>query len=130
MSFYSIISSEDINFFLEKTNALHDGYFIRVQYVNDAITNIDENGHYINPDAKKLILRILVTSIYNSIVEIEFDGVVEWKIIDNQMDITDTSIIFDEKNHIVWSDDCFINMTELKQGSYVIANSMKWRIVE
>jgi len=55
---------------------------------------------------------------------------VEWQIIENQMEITDTSIIFNDKNFIVWSDDVFISMSELKNGSYVIANSMKWRIVE
>ena len=130
MGFYSIKSNKDVQFFLEKTNSLHDGYVIGVQYTNDAITNVDENGYFINPDAKKLVLRILVTSICNTVVEIEFDGTLEWQIKENQMDMTDTSILFSDQNHIVWSDDVFTNMSEVKNGSYVIANSMKWRIVK
>ena len=130
MEFQRIKSSEDIELFIKKTNSLHDGYIIGVQYTNDAITDVDENGYFMNPDAKRLVLRILITSICDTIAEIEFDGTVEWQIIENQMEITDTSIIFNDKNLIVWSDDVFISMSELKNGSYVIANSMKWRIVE
>jgi len=130
MEFQRIKSSEDIELFIKKTNSLHDGYIIGVQYTNDAITDVDENGYFMNPDAKRLVLRILITSICDTIAEIEFDGTVEWQIIENQMEITDTSIIFNDKNFIVWSDDVFISMSELKNGSYVIANSMKWRIVE
>ena len=130
MEFQRIKSSEDIELFIKKTKSLHDGYIIGVQYTNDAITDVDENGYFMNPDAKRLVLRILITSICDTIAEIEFDGTVEWQIIENQMEITDTSIIFNDKNFIVWSDNVFISMSELKNGSYVIANSMKWRIVE
>ena len=130
MKFYSIMSDEDIQFFLEQTNSLHDGHIIGVQYTNDALTHVDENGYYTNPNAKKLILRILVTSICDTIVEIEFDSTLEWQIQDDQADITDTSVIFNEQNFIVWSDNFYINEKELKKGSYVIADSMKWRIVE
>ena len=63
MEFYSIKSNEDIQFFLEKTNSLHDGYIVGVQYTNDVRTNVDENGDFINPEATKLMIRILVTSI-------------------------------------------------------------------
>ena len=130
MDYSYIKAQKDVENFLEKTNSLHDGYIIGVQYTNDAITNVDENGYFINPNAKKLSLRILVTSIWDAIVEIEFDGVLEWQIKDNQMDMTDTSILFVEYDRILWVDDVFTNMNELKNGSYVIANSMKWRIVE
>ena len=130
MDYSYIKTQKDVDYFLEKTNSLHDGYIIGVQYTNDAITNEDENGYLINPDAKKLILRILVTSIRNTIVEIEFDGVLKWQIKDDQMDITETSVIFTENDRILWLDDVFANMNELKNGSYIIADSMKWRIVE
>lgn len=128
MDFSYIKTQKDIDYFLEKTNSLHDGYIIGVQYTNDAITNEDENGYLINPDAKKLILRILVTSIGDTIVEIEFDGVLEWQIKVDQMDMNNTSIIFTEHNRILWFHDVFANMNELKNGSYVIADSMKWQI--
>ena len=76
--FNEIKTKKDIQEFIDKTNSLHDGYIIGVQYTNDAITNVDENGYFVNPDAKKLTLRILVISFWNAIVEIEFDGVLEW----------------------------------------------------
>ncbi len=116
MKFYWIDSKEDIQYFLEKTNSLHDGYIIGVQYTNDAITNTDENGYFVNPDATKLVLRILVTSIWDTIVEIEFEALREWQIKDNQWDMQDISVFFDEQNSIIWSDDVYTNMDELKKA--------------
>ena len=129
MEYYSIKSNEDVLVFLEKTNSLHDGYIIGVQYTNDALTNVDENGYLVDPDATKLILRILVTSIWNTVVEIEFEALREWQIKERLWDMTDTSVVFDENNLIVWSNDVFTDMSDLKNRSYVIAASMKWRIV-
>ncbi len=127
--FNEIKTGKDIQNFLEKTNFLHDGYIIDVRYTHNGISKI-ENGHYFEPDKTKLILRILVTSILDAVVEIEFESLSEWQIKDTQEDITHTSIVFDEHNRIVWSNDAYINMDEVKNGSYVIAASMKWRIVE
>ena len=129
MEYYSIKSNEDVLVFLEKTNSLHDGYIIGVQYTNDALTNVDENGYLVDPDATKLILRILVTSIWNTVVEIEFEAIREWQLKERLWDMTDTSVVFDENNLIVWSNDVFTDMSDLKNRSYVIAASMKWRIV-
>ncbi len=127
--FNEIKTSKDIQNFLEKTNFLHDGYIIDVRYTHNGISKI-ENGHYFEPNKTKLILRILVTSIWDAVVEIEFESLSEWQIKENQQDITHTSIVFDEHNWIVWSNDAYINMEEVKNSSYAIAASMKWRIVE
>ena len=124
----SIKSSEDIQYFLEKVNSLHDGYIIGVQYANNGISKI-EHGHSFNPEQTKLILKILVTSIDDAVVELEFENLSEWQIKDNQYDITDTSIVFNDNNYIVWCDDIFVNIDEMKNSSYVIAKSMKWRII-
>lgn len=91
---------------------------------------MDENGYFTNPNATKLTLQILVTSICDTLVEIEFDAVREWQIKDCQYDMQGTSVFFYEQNHIVWLNDVFISMDELKKGCYAIARSMKWRIVE
>lgn len=45
-------------------------------------------------------------------------------------DIFHTSITFDQNRWIVWADDAFVDMEQTKHGSYVIARSMKWRILE
>ena len=71
---------------------------------------------------------MLVTSIFDAIVEIEFENLLEWQIRDNQWDITDSSIIFDENGSIIWLDDVYTTAEEIKKGSYVIAKTMQWRI--
>ena len=124
-----IRTNNDIRVFLEKTNSLHDGYIIGVNYNNCGITPT-EDGYTFNPEQTKLVLQILVTSICDAVVEIVFENLLEWQIHDNQWDITETSVIFNEQNWIIWSDDSFDNMEITKKGSYVIAQSMKWRIVE
>ena len=115
--FNEIKTEKDIQNFIDKTNSLHDGYIVGVQYTNDVLTNVDENGYFTNPDATKLMIRILVTSIFNTLVEIEFDAIREWQIKDNQWDMTDTTVMFDDHNWIIWSDDVYINMEEVKKGS-------------
>ncbi len=127
--FNTIRTVEDINNFLDKTNGLHDGYVIGVQYANGGISKT-EYGYYFDPKQTKLILQILVTSLRDTIVEIEFENLLEWQIRDNQWEITDTSVFFNERNWVVWSDDIFISSEEMKTRSYAIAESMKWRIVE
>lgn len=125
----SIKSSEDIQYFLEKVNSLHDGYIIGVQYINNGISKI-AHGHSFNPEQTKLVVKILVTSIGDAVVELEFENLLEWQIKDNQWDMTDTTVMFDDHNWIIWSDDVYINMEEVKKGSYVIAEFMRWRITE
>ena len=129
MNYSYIKTKKDIECFLEKTNSLHDGYIIGVEYINDGITNLGQSRYSFDYRKTRLLLRILVTSIWDAIVEIEFSHILEWQIKDNQMDMTNTSVILDGQG-IVWSDDVFINMDEIKNGSYVIADSMKWRIIE
>lgn len=127
--FNEIKTSEDIQAFLEKTNYLHDGYIIDVSYTHNGISKT-ENGHYFEPDKTKLILQILVTSIWDTLVEIEFESLFEWQIKDTHSDILNTFVRIDEQNRIIWSEDYYTNADEAKNGSYVIASSMKWRIVE
>lgn len=132
MEFYSIKSNEDIQFFLEKTNSLHDGYIVGVQYTNDVRTNVDENGDFINPEATKLMIRILVTSIWDTVVEIEFENLWEWQLLNDTYFsvILDTSVSFNDKGYIIWADDRWEKRDDLEGCSYAVAKSMKWRIVE
>ena len=127
--FNEIRTNNDIRVFLEKTNSLHDGFIIGVNYSNCGILPV-EHGYTFNPEQTKLVLQILVTSIYDAVVDIVFENLLEWQIHDNQWDITETSVTFNEQNWIIWSDDAFDNMETTKKGSYIIAQSMKWRIVE
>ena len=130
MDLHLIKTNEDIQLFLKKTNSLHDGYVIGVQYVNDAVAHMDDGGYFIDPDNTKLVIRVVVTSIDDTIVEIEFEALKDWQIKDNPWGMQDTSVFFDECDNAVWSDDVYINADELKKGTYVIAGSMSWRIVK
>ena len=126
---YTIKNINDIKDFLDKTNFLHDGYVVEAKYINNGISKIDR-GHYIEPAKTKLVLRILVTSIWDAVVEIEFDNLVEWQIQGNRLEILDVSVFFDKEKLIVWMDDIYTSTEEMKKGSYVIAGSMKWQIVQ
>ena len=127
--FKAIRTAADIAEFLDSTNDLHDGYIIGVQYANNGITSVP-HGHQFDFLKTRLTLRILVTSMNDTIVEMEFEGLWEWQIRDDQWDMILTTLMFDEKNRIIWSDDQYVNMAELKRGSYAIAESMKWRIAK
>ena len=126
--FNSIKTQKDIKLFLDKTNSLHDGYIVGVQYLNNGISSIGDNKYSFNPEETKLILRILVTSICDTLIEIEFKNLLEWQIKDSQC--TDTTVIINEKHWIVWTDNTYSNEEEMKKSSYAIAKSMKWRVVE
>ena len=126
---YSIKNINDINDFLDKTNSLHDGYVVEVKYINNGISRI-EGDLYFEPAKTKLVLQILVTSICDAVVEIEFENLLEWKIQGNKWEIFDVSVFFNKEKLIVWMDDIYTSAEEMKKGSYVIAESMKWRIAK
>ena len=130
--FNEIKTEKDIQDFIDKTNSLHDGYIIGLQYTNDVHTNVDENGYFTNPEATKLILRILVTSIWDTVVEIEFESLWKWQVLNDTYFsvILDTSVSFNDKGYIVWADDVWTDQNDLEGCSFAIAKSMKWRIVE
>lgn len=126
--YHFIKSTEDIDYFLRETNWLHDGYIINVSYSHNGITKL-EHGHSFEPEKTKLTVQILVTSIWDTVVEIEFDFLKEWQIRDHQWDIGETTVFFDENHRVVWSDQTSAKVKNINKGSYAIAESMKWRIL-
>ena len=122
--FHPIRSQSDIDQFLDRTNGLHDAHLIGVQYAHDGISG--GNPCFIDPDRAELRLRCLVTSIYDSLVELVFTATCEWQLRDNGFDITDTSVSFDEKGRVIWTDD---SDPSCRDGSWVIARAMKWRFL-
>ena len=122
--FHPIRSQSDIDQFLDRTNGLHDAHLIGVQYAHDGISG--GNPCFIDPDRAELRLRCLVTSIYDAVVELVFTAPYEWQLRDSGVDITDTSVSFDEKGRILWTDD---SDPSCRDGSWVIARAMKWRFL-
>ena len=126
--YHSIATQADFTRFLEETNDLHDGYIISVQYQNDGIVPIP-HGHAFHPEKAKLRIQILVTSIFDTVVELLFSGIAEWQIKDSMWDMTQTAISFTKEGQVIWTNDYSTAPEVRKDCSYVIAASMKWKIV-
>lgn len=127
-TFQPISTNKDIEYFLDKTNGLHDSYLIGVQYIHNGHTG--GNPHWIDPKLSELRVRYMVTSIQDIIVELVFSSLIEWQIKDNSFDITDTAISIAENRNVIWADDCSTGVEVRENGSYVIAEKMKWRFVD
>ena len=126
--YFSIKNLADINTFIEKTNALHDGYVIAVEYQNNGIKILPDVYEF-DYELRQLKIRVLITSIQDAVLEMVFEHVLEWKITEDGYDILEAAICFDDKGFIVWSDDA-IDLDKLERNaSYVIAQKMKWRIL-
>jgi hypothetical protein len=115
----------DAELFLARVNGLHDGHIISAEYKNDGI-EIVKGGYEFHPEKTELKLSVLVTSIGDTIVEMIFDEVSEWRIQSGYCDdILDSHISFDINGFVIWSDD---------QSEYsdirVVAKNMRWRIIE
>ena len=122
-----IKTEKDIQAFLDESNSLHDGHIINVQYANNGIS-IDGDTYHFDLEKTKLTLQILVTSICDAVIEIEFENLEKWQIKEYPgWDMTDTSVVLDKDGWILWSDDVYVNEEELKNGSYVVAKTMRWR---
>ena len=127
MTYHTIHSQSDIDLFLDCTNGLHDAYLIGVDYVHNGHTC--GNPHYIDPDMAELRLRWLVTSIYDKTVELVFTAPLEWQIKEWGYDITNTAVSLTDKGFIIWADLDSTAPEFREQGSYVIAQAMKWRFL-
>ena len=125
--FTKIRSEEDIKYFLETNNTLHDSYIIDAQYQNSGIKRID-NCLTFSPDQTKLTIRILVTSDFDKIVEIEFETLIEWQIKNNSTSIFAAYAHILDNGFILFSSEFCANFEDFKKYSYVIAKSMKWRV--
>ena len=123
-----IKSKQDINDFLKETRGLHDGYIVDVQYKHSGIKRVGDCLHF-HPDETKLTLKIFAPSIFDAIVEIEFKNLLRWQI-NSGSDYIYEACISIEPGYIVWSSDACASAPRLKDCSYVIAGSMKWRIVD
>ena len=126
--YFSIKNLADINTFIEKTNALHDGYVIAVEYQNNGIKNHGDFYEF-NSELKRLKIRVLITSICDAVLEMVFEDILEWRITEADCDILEVAVRFDDKGYIVWSDGA-IGLDNVEENdSYVIAKTMKWRIL-
>ena len=129
MEDYMLISGEeDIELFLEKTNHLHDGYVISTSYKNDGV-EMTEGGYDFYFDKSHLTLQILVTSLQDTIVELVFDRVYEWRLCGGEREILDSYISFDVNGGVIFTDEEYDGL-EPCGDIFVSAAKMSWRIIE
>ena len=125
---YHIISTEkDVAEFLSEANGLHDGYIVSVDYQHQGYTW--GNPMYIDPEKTRLVLRVMVTSIYNTLIEIVFEGIKDFQIKDVEYELLDSSISFSKDGFITWCGDLSTEPDSLRNSNYVVASMMKWRII-
>ena len=127
-SHYLIQNEEDINSFIEKTNALHDGYIIAIEYNHSGIKVVDQ-GYEISPELTRLMIQIMVTSINDAVVELIFENILDWKMTDTENEILDSYVFMDKNGWLVWSDDANNKSTYKQNSFYVVAEKIKWRII-
>ncbi len=125
---YHIISDEiDAAAFLSEANGLHDGYIVSVDYQHHGYTW--GNPMYIDPEKTKLVLRVMVTSIYNTLIEMVFEFIKDFQIKDDEFGLLDSSISFSKDGYVTWCGDCSTEPDSLHDSNFVVSKMMKWRIV-
>lgn len=121
---FHIRTDQDVAFFLERTNSLHDGYIIGVQYEHRGHSK--GNSHWIDPKLSELRIQIMITSIDDAVVELVFHVLSDWQIRDGMSDIIDTSVSVGD-NEVIWTDSDTTEPGMCESGSYVVARDMMWR---
>ena len=127
MEYQEIQTARDASVFNRESNGLHDGYIISLDYAHDGYEW--GNPLYIDPRKARLALRIMVTSIHNTLVEILFDGVREFQIKENSREIVDSSVTLSKDGLVTWCADNSTDPEILCNANYVMAEKMKWKIV-
>lgn len=129
MEYQEIRTAHDVSVFDRESNGLHDGYLISMDYTHDGFEW--GNPLFVDLSKARLALRIMVTSINNTLVEIVFEGVREFQIKEKSWDleIVDSSVTLSKEGLVTWCTDYSTDPEILCNANYVIAKKMKWKIV-
>jgi hypothetical protein len=126
---YQIIkTAADVRKFQTVSNGLHDGHITLAAYHNAGIS-FEDHSFSFDYSGKCLTLQVLVTSLAeHPTFEICFHNITEWQLRERYCsEITDFSILFLDDGMLLWADDCAGDAAVLKQGSYVIAKTIRYR---
>ncbi len=125
-----ILTPEDAKAFIQAVNDLHDGEITAMDYRFTGITKLPEGGHMYAPDMTELHITVLVTSIWDSVVELVFEELDDWQLKSNQMGIYGTLVEFSDQGRVIWTTAHSTDMTYMQESNYVISRRMKWRFIE
>lgn len=127
MEYREIKTNRDAVRFDRETNGLHDGYLVSVSYSHEGYTW--GNPMHVDPQKTFLVLRIMVTSLRDTLVEMEFEGIRDFQIKETAYGLVDSSISITKDRLITWCGDNSTETDVLRDANYVIADKMKWRII-
>ena len=133
MGYYQIKTSADARAFCEAVNSLHDGEILSVQYTHNGFERKQDDGLWCDPAKTELRLTVLVTSIWDSVVELVFEAIDEWQIsarCGGVDDIFDILVELGPNGSVVWTTGHSTEPEIMKENRYVIAHSLKWRFIE
>jgi hypothetical protein len=82
------------------------------------------------PDKTELKITVLVTSIWDSVVELVFEELDDWQLKSNQMGIYGTLVEFSDQGRVIWTTAHSTDMKYIQESNYVISRHMKWRFIE
>ena len=125
-----ILTSEEAKFFIKAVNDLHDGEITAIDYRFTGITALPEGGHMYAPDMTELRITVLVTSIWDSVVELVFEALDDWQLKGGQSEIYGILVEFNDQGSVIWTTGCSTDMEVMREEDFVIARHMKWRFVE
>ena len=130
-TYTSILTPEDAKSFVEAVNSLHDGEITAINYQFNGITKLPEGGHMYEPDETELKITVLVTSIWDSVVELVFESLDDWQLGGHSGScIYDILVDFSDRGFVVWTTGCSTDMAVMREEDFVIARRMKWRFIE
>lgn len=128
---YAIRTQEDIETFLKESNGLHDGYVTSVHYDNEKVyVRLEDGWSFISPYDGEIRIRVMVTSMCDTVIELIFKGVSDWQMKQRSYDIFGSSLAILEDGQVVWTDMPGTDKETREQRSFVIARSMEYRFLE
>ena len=126
-----ILTPEDAKAFIQAVNDLHDGEITDIRYHFNGITKLPEGGHMYEPDKTELKITVLVTSIWDSVVELVFESLDDWQLGGYSGScIYDILVDFSDRGFVIWTTGCSTDMAVMQEADFVISRRMKWRFVE
>ena len=126
-----ILTPEDAKSFVEAVNSLHDGEITAISYKFNGITKLPEGGHMYAPDMTEMRITVLVTSIWDSVVELVFESLDDWQLGGYSGScIYDILVDFNDKGFVIWTTGCSTDMAVMREEDFVISRRMKWRFIE
>ncbi len=126
-----ILTPEDAKSFVEAVNSLHDGEITAINYQFNGITKLPEGGHMYAPDMTEMRITVLVTSIWDSVVELVFEALDDWQLGGHSGScIYDILVDFSDRGFVIWTTGCSTDIAVMREEDFVIARRMKWRFVE